>query len=71
MYQALGDNLMDYTETVHCPRCGRFVTKLRAYGTCESLKTVWALCSRCGQVRDPKRVVDGFEVGWGWDDFFT
>ena len=61
----------DYSETIHCPVCGRFVTALRGVATRESLQRVGARCAAHGIVTNPKRVVDGQEVGWGWDDFFN
>ena len=63
--------MRDYAETAHCPKCGRFVTGIRGVATRESLRKVLGRCAVHGEVTNPRRVVDGAEVGWGWDDFFT
>jgi len=58
----------DYSDTCHCPVCGRFVRHIWAERTEESLLGVWAKCIAHGKVA-VKRFVDGEDVGWSWEDF--
>ncbi len=61
--------MTDPRETVHCPFCGRFVTGIQGHMREEGLKFVTGKCANCGTVKDPTRIVDGYETGYGWDDF--
>jgi len=58
----------DYSDTVHCPECGRFVRSIRATIDLLGLTGVYAKCKVHGSI-EPIRVVDGEQVGWSWDDF--
>ena len=56
-------------ETVHCPKCGRFVSNVRGRGDDMHPLEVTATCSGHGTV-DPLRFFDGEAWEWDWDDFY-
>lgn len=62
--------MKDYSDTTHCPVCGRFVRAIYATRNDESLTGVWAKCKAHGKV-EPLHFVDGVEAGWSWEDFFN